>query len=87
VAMAYAVPPAYPESQRGVPDVRTVKVKALVGPDGKVIETSAAEGVNAELDAAACDAVKKWLFVPATKDGQFVESAAVVPVKFAPMAK
>ena len=87
VAVAYAVPPAYPESQRGIPDVRTVKVKAIINPQGTGTEVSVVEGVVAELDEAACTAVKAWRFTPAIKDGQFVESSAVVPVKFAPMAK
>lgn len=87
VAMAYAVPPAYPVSQRGVAEMRTVKVKAHIGPDGNVTGTEVEAGVNPELDAAAVEAVKTWVFVPAIKGGEFVESSAVIPVKFAPMAK
>lgn len=87
VAPVYTVPPAYPPAQRGVAEVRTVKVKALIDPEGKVTAATVAEGVGPELDAAACAAVKAWIFAPAIKDGQFVESSAVIPVKFAPMAK
>ena len=37
-----------------------------------------------DLDRAAMDAVKRWRFQPAQRDGQAVASSLVIPIDFKP---
>ena len=48
----------------------TVVVSAVVGPDGRVQEPQVAKSVNPDVDAKALDAIQKWVFQPAQKDGK-----------------
>ena len=78
-------PPRYPqeEMRRGVGG--TVRVRVQVAADGSVedgeIETSSG---NRNLDRAALDAIRRWTFQPATRNGQSVPAKVVVPIMFKP---
>ena len=54
----------------------TVRIRAAVGPDGKVLSVSILKGVNALLDHASVIAVEQWLFEPAA--GAERRSAAII---------
>jgi TonB family protein len=79
----YQVKPHYPESARraGAQGITLLKVRVLE--NGKVgeihIEKSAG---HAELDRAAADAVKRWLFDPARMGRVAVAVWVLLPVKF-----
>lgn len=77
-----ARPPRYPPDalRRGVQG--TVMVLVLVGPDGSVQEAKIRKGVHPSLDRAAMQAVQKWKFNPAVKDGVPYADWALVPVRF-----
>jgi TonB family protein len=79
----YQVRPRYPESARRVGAHGTTVLKLQVLENGKVgelvIEQSAG---NRDLDNAAADAVRKWLFEPARVGKQPVAVWVLVPVKF-----
>jgi len=75
------VPPSYPDSAREAGVDGTVVVNALVCADGQIIETWIASSIPL-LDGAAADAVRKWVFLPARKDGQPIAVWVAVPVKF-----
>ena len=78
--------PRYPQAalRRGVGG--TVKVLANVAPDGSVAKVEVAEGSgNRDLDRAALDAVRRWQFKPATRNGQPVASEVRVPIVFSPV--
>ena len=79
----YQVKPRYPESARraGVQGVTTLRVRVLEnGKVGDVIVDQSA-GFR-DLDLAAMDAVKKWLFEPARQGKSAVAVWVLLPVKF-----
>jgi protein TonB len=63
----------------------SVRVLATVAPDGSVERLELAEGSgNRDLDRAAMEAVRRWTFRPATRNGQPVTASVVVPLEFKP---
>ena len=63
----------------------SVRVLATVAPDGSVERLELAEGSgNRDLDRAAMEAVRRWTFRPATRNGQPVTATVVVPLEFNP---
>lgn len=79
----YQVKPRYPESARraGVQGVATLRVRVLeTGRVGEVIVEQSA-GFR-DLDMAAMDAVRKWLFEPARQGRNPVSVWVMLPVKF-----
>ena len=76
-------PPVYPPRclRMGIEGV--VKVRVLVGEDGKAQEVTVSRtSGDAALDAAALDAVRMWRFQPAKRDGVALRAWAVVPIEF-----
>lgn len=62
-----------------------VRVQATVAPDGSVERMELAEGSgNRELDRAAMEAVRRWKFKPAVRNGQPVTATVIVPLEFNP---
>jgi protein TonB len=60
-----------------------VRVQVEVGVDGTPLSVSiAASSQSRDLDRAALDAVRKWRFRPAQRDGQAVAGTVVVPIEF-----
>jgi len=54
-----------------------------VGLDGEPTSVSiASSSQSRDLDRAAMDAVRKWRFRPAQRDGQAVAGTIIVPVEF-----
>lgn len=76
-------PPVYPPRclRMGIEGV--VKVRVLVGENGKPqeITLSKSSGESA-LDAAAMEAIEEWEFNPATRNGLPIRAWVVVPVAF-----
>lgn len=79
----YQVRPRYPESARRARAQGTTVLKLRVLENGRVgeiqIEKSAGRG---DLDIAAVEAVKKWVFEPARDDKIPIAVWVLVPVKF-----
>jgi protein TonB len=79
----YQVKPRYPESARRARAQGTTVLKLRVLENGRVgeiqIEKSAG---HRELDVAAAEAVKKWVFEPARDGKTNVAVWVLVPVKF-----
>lgn len=77
------VEPEYPPQCRRLGIEGTVRVKVLVGSDGRprdvTLDRSSGEP---RLDQAALDAVRRWRFEPARRDGQAVQARLVVPIRF-----
>ena len=79
----YQVKPRYPESARraGVQGVTILRVRVLEnGRVGEVVVDQSA-GFR-DLDFAAMEAVKKWLFEPARRGKEAVSVWVMLPVKF-----
>lgn len=77
--------PRYPAEplRRGIGG--TVQVRVTVAADGSVDRLALAQtSGNRELDRAALEAVRRWRFQPATRDGQPVVAEVIVPLDFAP---
>jgi protein TonB len=59
-----------------------VRLKVTVDRDGKVGSVSVARSLSKALDKQAADAVRKWKFEPAKKDGHPVAVLLLVEVNF-----
>lgn len=75
------VEPIYPESAKSVRVAGTVMVQALVGRDGRVLETRIVKSIP-ELDEAAMACVRQWRFKPAMGGGKPLEVWTSVPIRF-----
>jgi protein TonB len=77
--------PIYPRDslRRGIGG--TVRVQATVSPDGSVerMEVAASSG-DRNLDRAAMEAVRRWRFKPALRNGQPVSATVLIPLDFTP---
>jgi TonB family protein len=77
------VDPVYSDRARLLHLEGDVILRVIVGIDGRVRNPQVISGyVGPDLDQSAIDAVQKWRFAPATKDGQPVEMPAEVEVNF-----
>lgn len=62
-----------------------VRVQVVVGQDGRVERMELAESSGDRfLDRAAMEAVRRWRFIPATRNGQPVTASIIVPLEFNP---
>jgi periplasmic protein TonB len=76
-------PPVYPPRclRMGIEGV--VRVRVLVGEDGRPQEVTVGRtSGDASLDQAAIDAVRQWRFEAAKRDGVPVRAWALVPIEF-----
>lgn len=78
-----AVPAVYPEIAKARRISGTVVVRVTVGKDGKVSNPRFMSGPMVFRDSAF-DAVKQWLFKPATLNGKPIEQETEITVKFNP---
>lgn len=78
-----ARPPTYPPESRRAREEGTVKLRLLVGPDGRVaeIEVAASSG-SRRLDRAALQAVRRWRWSPVTAGGEAVAVRGYVTIPF-----
>jgi TonB family protein len=60
----------------------TVRLAFVIGHDGKVYDIQAVKGIDARLDRSAVEALQKWTFTPAERDGKPVDVDAVVEIPF-----
>ncbi len=74
--------PQYTKEARDARIEGRVGVRCVVETDGHPGELSVVQPLDPGLDARALEAVKKWKFEPAKKDGKPVRVAAVVEVNF-----
>ena len=66
----------------------TVRVRVTVAIDGSVDRLELAESSGDRyLDREAMEAVRRWRFQPAVRDGQPVVAAVVVPISFNPSGR
>ena len=62
--------PKYSKSAKKQGIQGTVTLSVMVGTDGKAHDVKVVKSLEPSLDANAIEAVKKWKFAPATKDGR-----------------
>ena len=77
-----SVTPAFPYAMRRVDGTSEVTVSFTVNSKGAVTKASVLKSDNPEFNTAALDAIKKWTFAPAMKDGKVVETKVRQTFKF-----
>lgn len=77
------VSPLYPPRCRRLGIEGVVRVRVLVGERGRPLEVVVGRSSgDPSLDEAALDAVRKWRFEPAKRDGTPIRAWAIVPIEF-----
>jgi TonB family protein len=76
------VPPQYPENLRMVGMGGVVVLDAVIGTDGNIQDVRAASSPNADLEAAAVEAVRQWQFTPTLLDCVPTEVQMKVTMRF-----
>ena len=76
------VPPAYPEAMRAANTSGVVVLVCEVDEKGSVTDAKVTKTTNEAFNQPAIDAVTKWKFRPAQKDGKPVAIHINLPVKF-----
>lgn len=77
--------PRYPSRALRRGESGTVRVRVEVGPDGRPSQVSVAQPSGSrDLDRAALDAVRRWRFHPARRNGEAVSGTVIVPISFTP---
>jgi periplasmic protein TonB len=76
------VPPTVPRDFASGGAAGLVTVSLMIDEKGNVTETSVVKSTHKELEDPAMDAVKKWRFKPAKKDGTPVSVRVSIPIKF-----
>ncbi len=74
--------PAYSAEARMAGLMGTVKLKGIVGVDGRAADLQVVEGLGMGLDENAIDCVRQWRFKPGTKGGQPADVVLTVEVPF-----
>ena len=75
-------PPEYPDTMKRQGVSGVVAVSIVIDEKGTVISATVAKSSQAEFESSAVDAVKKWKFKPAQKDGLPVKMKVTVPIRF-----
>jgi periplasmic protein TonB len=78
----YRAPRTYPESARRDSLQGTVWVEAVVDQSGHVQDAKIKTGVRSDLDDAAINSVRQWLFKPASQKGKPINCTIVIPFHF-----
>jgi periplasmic protein TonB len=78
----YAPEPEYSEEARKVKQMGVVVLRLVVGPDGNPRDIQVVRALGLGLDEKAIEAVRKWRFDPARKDGKPVAVAVNIEVNF-----
>lgn len=74
--------PVYPVLARWYRTQGIVRLNVVVGVDGRVHDPVVVKSLSAEMDANAMDAVKKWTFTPAIRDGKPVPVEITLEVNY-----
>ena len=59
-----------------------VKISGIINKNGEIQDLKVAKGLGRGLDQKALEGVKNWVFLPATKNGEVLDSAIAVEVEF-----
>jgi len=75
-------PPDYPLGLKREGTSGLVAVAVVIDETGVVTTCAVAKSSNPGFDEAALEAVKKWKFRPAQKDGAAVKMKVTIPIRF-----
>lgn len=82
IKLLKAVPPKFPLIYRIIPTEGEIWVAFVVDAKGKVTDVKPLTEFESKFVEAAVEAVKKWKFEPATRDGKAVAVLVTVPLQF-----
>jgi protein TonB len=74
--------PEYPSDMRRQNISGVVMVKCLIDEEGNVREPTIQKASNSAFETPALDALKKWKFKPAQRDGTLVPMLVTIPIRF-----
>jgi len=74
--------PVYPSELRRDGIEGLVAVSVVIDETGDVISSKVAKSSNKAFESAALDAISKWKFKPAKKDGKTVKVKVTIPFRF-----
>jgi protein TonB len=75
-------PPDYPSEMKRSGLSGVVAVTLVIDEKGVVVSANVAKSSHPDFGAPAVDAVKKWKFKPAKKDGVPVKMRVTIPIRF-----
>jgi TonB family protein len=78
----YRPDPDYPEKARKKHHRGSVLMELIVDADGRPQDVRVSRGAAPELNTAAVECVKKWKFLPASRNGKAVATQINVEVSF-----
>jgi TonB family protein len=78
----YQPDPSYPNKARKKRQQGTILLTLVVGTDGQPYDVAVDRGLNSDLDEAAVETVKRWRFIPASREGKPVAAEIKVEVSF-----
>ena len=81
-ALVSKVDPKYPQTQIKEHVDGEVVLYAIIRKDGSVDSIQLVHGIDPQLDKNSMEALARWVFRPATREGQPVELEAVVHIPF-----
>ena len=76
------VPPRYPVEMRQEGTGGIVTVKCTIDEKGNVVEPTVEKATHEAFVQPALDALKKWKFKPARRDGAVVSMRVSIPIQF-----
>ncbi len=76
------VRPVYPAAAKQAGITGVVGMKVVIGKDGNVRDIQIVQSAGSDLDAAAMESVKQWVYQPTLLNGQPVEVTTTVHVNF-----
>jgi TonB family protein len=79
----YKAQPSYPDGAKEARVAGVVVLELTIAPEGHVVDAKVLRGVHPEIDQAAVDAVKEWVYEPTMVNGSAVPLLMTVTVRFA----
>lgn len=76
------VKPSYPSSLKSEGVSGLVAVQIVIDEKGEVIDAKATKSSHPDFEKPALDAIRKWKFKPAKKDGKEVKVRVTIPFRF-----
>jgi protein TonB len=76
------VPPEFPTEMRQKNVSGIVTINCLIDPKGNVQELKVVKSTNLAFEEPAMDALRKWKFKPAQRDGNVIPVRVTIPIKF-----
>jgi periplasmic protein TonB len=81
------VAPVYPPAARQAGTSGLVRLGVIITKEGRIRDITVVSSAGMQLDAAAMEAVKQWMYQPTLLNGAPVEVATTVDVNFTAAGK